>query len=78
MPLINDFAGIEILFLYCLKSSSSHSNNLNSPELSEVQVPKNSLENIRWATATACVDQNTCNESSTTLLKLHVYRQIYG
>lgn len=78
MPLINDFAGVEMLLLYSLKSSSSHSKTLNSPELSEVQVPKNSLENIRWATATACVDQYTCNESSTTLLKLHVYRQVYG
>lgn len=68
MPLINDFSGIEILLLYCLKSSSSHSRTLNSPELSEVQVLKKSLKNIRWDTVTACEDECTCNESSTTSL----------
>lgn len=72
MSLINDFAGIEILFMDCLKSSSSHSRTLNSPELSELQVLKNSLENIRWDTIAACLDQCTCNEISTTLFKLHV------
>lgn len=46
---------------------------LNSPELSEAQILRNSLEKARWKTlisVTSCLDQCTYNECSTTLLKL--------